>query len=265
MNAPEMLATQSPAPDTQALVSYLPVPGYGVLPVNAFVLRAKEPMLVDTGLAALRDDFLKALGEAIDPSELRWIWITHADADHVGNLREVLDAAPRARLVTTYIGMAKMSLLGLPLDRAYLLNPGQSLELGDRRVTALRPPTFDAPETTALLDERTRVLFSADSFGALLSEPAESARAVPAQDLREGMRLWATIDAPWLAIADEAPFRATVAKVRRLQPSHVLSAHLPPAEGLTDRLCDVVDEARNAPAFEGPDQAALERMMAASA
>lgn len=264
MNAPEMLETQSPAPDTEALVSYLPVPGYGVLAVNAFVLRAAEPMLVDTGLAALKDDFLGALSGAIDPAELRWIWITHTDPDHVGNLREVLAAAPRARLVTTYLGMAKMTLLGLPVDRAYLLNPGQRLDLGDRRVKALRPPTFDAPETTGLLDEKTGVLFSADAFGALLSTPAETASAVDPDELREGARFWATVDAPWLGVADEASYRASIARVRALEPTHVLSAHLPPAAGLADRLCDLLDEAREAPAFEGPDQVALERMMAAA-
>ena len=38
------------APDTVVLPTFHPVPGLGVLPVNAFVIKAKEPVLVDTGL-----------------------------------------------------------------------------------------------------------------------------------------------------------------------------------------------------------------------
>lgn len=266
MDRPKMFENLSPATETDALVSYFPLPGYGVLPVNAFVLRAAEPMLVDTGLAALRQDFMESLRSAIDPEDLRWIWLTHTDADHVGNLREVLAEAPKARVVTTFLGMGKMNLLGLPLDRTYLLNPGQHLDLGDRHIRALRPPTYDAPETTALFDEKTRILFSADAFGALMQQPAENAADIGANELRDGARTWATVDAPWLSMIDEAKLRASLAAIRGLEPELILSAHLPPAEGrMTELLCDQILAAREAPAFEGPDQAALERMMTATA
>ena len=161
--------------DTHRLTAYAPLPGLGLLPVNAFVIRAKEPVLIDTGLAAQRESFMQALSGVIDPADLRWIWVTHMDADHIGNLQAVLDAAPEARLVTTYLGMGKAGLLGLPLERCHLLNPGQSLQVGDRELLAVKPPVFDAPETTGLLDRRSGTLFSSDSFGALLQEAAEDA------------------------------------------------------------------------------------------
>lgn len=101
--------------DVHRLTAYAPLPGLGLLPVNAFLIHAAEPVLVDTGLAAQRESFLQALGGVIDPADLRWIWVTHMDADHIGNLQAVLDAAPEARLVTTYLGMGKAGLLGLPL------------------------------------------------------------------------------------------------------------------------------------------------------
>jgi flavorubredoxin len=265
MDTPKMLGNRSPAPETEALVSYFPIPGFGILPVNAFVLRAAEPMLVDTGLAALRQDFMESLRSAVDPQDLRWIWLTHTDADHIGNLQEVLAQAPKARLVTTFLGMGKMSLLGLPLDRAYLLNPGQTLDLGDRRIRALRPPTYDAPETTALFDEKTRILYSADAFGALMQEPADTAADIQASALRDGARTWATIDAPWLSAIEEGKLRASLAGIRELEPELILSAHLPTAEGrMTELLCDQILAARELPPFEGPDQAALERMMTAT-
>lgn len=47
-----MKEVYSPTEDTHVLPTYYPVPGFGILPVNAFVLKAKEPVLVDAGLLA---------------------------------------------------------------------------------------------------------------------------------------------------------------------------------------------------------------------
>jgi glyoxylase-like metal-dependent hydrolase (beta-lactamase superfamily II) len=266
MHAPIVMDPRIVAPDTTALTAWLPVPGFGVLPVSAFVIRAKEPILVDTGVAGLREMFLDALRATIDPAELRWIWLTHTDPDHAGNLAEVLQLAPNARLVTTFLGMAKLGLLGLPTDRVWLLNPGQELDVGDRRLQAARPATYDAPETTGFLDRRSGALFCADSFGALAAEPVESADAMQADALRQGMLMWAPVDAPWLSMVAEGRFSAALAGVKEMKPSAILSSRLPPASGiLMETLLHNLEAARSAPAFVGPDQAALEQMMAAAA
>ena len=264
MHAPQMFEPRRLDADTFLLESWLPVPGLGVLPANAFVIRSRQPMLVDTGVAGLGAEFMAALGRVLDPAELRWIWLTHTDADHVGNLQRVLDAAPRARLVTTYLGMGKLGLLGLPQDRAYLLNPGQVLDLGDRRLTAVVPPSFDAPETTGLFDDHGRTLFSADCFGTLLAAPQENAAQIDASALRDGMGLWTSVDAPWLSQVDRSTRSRAFDHVRRLQPARVLGSHLPPAEGMTEALLRALAEAAEVAPFVGPDQAALEQMMAAS-
>lgn len=265
MKTPTMLETRRVAQDIDLLCAYTPIPGYGVLPVNAYLINGPAPVLVDTGLAALRKEFLAALSEATDPAGLRWIWITHMDADHIGNLEAVLSVAPAARVVTTYLGMGKMGLLGLPVERAFLLNPGQRLELGERQLEAVVPPAYDAPETTGLYDTRARALFSADCFGALMREPAESADAIGAAALRDGMITWATVDAPWLSLVNDGGMDAIAGGIRRLDPATILGSHLPPASGMTGTLLAHLDAARAAPRFEGPDQDALERMMASQA
>jgi hypothetical protein len=44
--------------DVTVLSDHLEVPGLGFLPVNAFVLRAREPVVVDTGLGLPDRDFV---------------------------------------------------------------------------------------------------------------------------------------------------------------------------------------------------------------
>jgi glyoxylase-like metal-dependent hydrolase (beta-lactamase superfamily II) len=252
------ITARSVAPDTEALTVHFPVPGLGVLPINSFVIRSAEPVLVDAGLAADSDLFLDGLRSAIDLGDVRWIWLTHTDADHVGCLLPLLDAAPRARVVTTFLGLGKLGLRRpVPPERAYLLNPGQALDVGDRSLVALTPPSFDAPETTGLFDSRTRCLFSADCFGALLPEPAELAAALPASTLEKGLVTWATVDAPWLPWIRDRDFERAASAVLKLDPSVVLSSHLPPARGLTRDLIRHLDRARSVPPFVGPDQEAL--------
>lgn len=262
MKTPQMFESRRVAADTWQLGSWMPVPGLGVLPANAYDIRSREPVLVDTGLAALRDDFLAALVSVVDPADLRWIWITHMDPDHIGNLTAVLERAPQARIVTTYLGMGKMGLLGLPQDRAWLLNPGQTLDVGDRSLVAIVPPSFDAPETTGLFDTRSRAFFSADSFGAVQPAVVDDATQVDAVTLRDGMRLWTSVDAPWLQWVDRASLRTVFDRVRALDAEIVLGSHLQPARAMTDRLLTHLADCVGASGFVGPDQQALETMMA---
>ena len=168
MTMPTMLGAETVAPDTTSLSSFLPVADLGVLAVNAFVIHAEQPILVHTGAAALRQPFLAALADAIDPSDLRYIFLSHMDADHLGNLDAVLALAPQAKVLTNFLGMAKMMLQERDLSRVSLIEPGSEIDLGDRRLVPLKPPYYDAPETTGFFDTKSRVLFSADAFGALL-------------------------------------------------------------------------------------------------
>jgi flavorubredoxin len=258
-----MLESRNVTQDTTIINSYMPVPGFGVLPVNAFVIRAEEPALIDTGLTALRSDFMRELNSVIDPQDLRWIWITHTDPDHIGNLEAVLTAAPHARVVTTYLGMGKLGLHQIPLDRVYLLNPDQRLSLGDREIRAVAPPCFDAPETMGLFDDKSKAFYSADCFGALMDRPVAAAEDISSKALRDGCVTWSTVDAPWLSETDPVKFGKTLKSIEGLNAEIVLSSHLPPARNLTHTLLENLAAALDAPRFIGPDQKALEKMMAA--
>jgi hypothetical protein len=201
----------------------------------------------------------------IDPSDLSYLWLTHPDADHIGSLRAILDEAPQMKLVTTYLGYGILGLImDIPLDRIYLVNPGEGLDVGDRVLRAYKPASFDNPSTTGFFDEKSRTLFSSDSFGALLQSTAEDASDISADDLRAGQITWATVDAPWLHRIDQGKFAASLNVVREMAPERILSSHLPPAKGsFTDFFIESLASAPDAPAFIGPNQAALETMIVA--
>ncbi|HEX4722815.1 MAG TPA: MBL fold metallo-hydrolase [Pseudonocardiaceae bacterium] len=70
--------------DVTVLNDHIEVPGLGFPPVNAFVLHAAQPVVVDTGLGLPGRGFLEHLGSVVDPHDVRWIWLTHPDRDHTG-------------------------------------------------------------------------------------------------------------------------------------------------------------------------------------
>ena len=258
-----MIYTHKAAPDIEVLTSNFPIPGFGLVPINAFVIKGSEPILVDTGSAVESAEFMPALRSVIDPVDLKWLWLTHTDFDHIGSLQQLLTENPKLRVITTFLGVGIMSLAApLPLDRVYLLNPGEKITVGDRTLTGVRPPAFDNPSTTGFYDDKSGILFSSDCFGALLSAVPQNAADLSDKDLRDGQVFWATIDSPWLHKVDRGVFAKELDGIREMAPKMVLSSHLPPAQGnMTERLLASLAAAPGAQPFVGPNQAALEQML----
>jgi hypothetical protein len=259
-----MISTYSPTPDIDVLTTAFPIPGFGFVPINAFVLHGVEPVLVDTGPVVEADDFMVALRSVIDPASLKWIWLSHTDFDHIGTLHRLLAEHPQLRVITTFLGVGIMSLSApLPMDRVYLLNPGQKITVGDRSLTAFRPPLFDNPSTTGFFEDKSRVLFSSDCFGALLQNVPDSAADLSDEDLRTGQCLWATIDSPWLHDVDFETLAGRLDTIGQMDATMVLSSHLPAAPGpMKERLLASLAAAPTTERFVGPDQIALEQMLA---
>jgi hypothetical protein len=259
-----MITTSKAAPDIDVLTTNFPVPGLGLVPINAFVLHGPEPVLVDTGPVVQSDEFMTALQSVIDPADLRWIWLTHTDFDHIGSLHRLLAENQRLTVITTFLGAGIMGLAApLPMERVHLVNPGQAIAAGDRTLTAVKPPVFDNPVTTGLYDDRSGALFSADCFGALLAEVPGRAEDLSEEELRQGQTFWVMADSPWLCKVDRGLFAQDLDALRTLEPDSVLSSHLPAASGASlNRMLANLEAATGASPFVGPDQAALEQMMA---
>ena len=259
-----MVIAYKAAPDIEVLTSNFPIPGFGFVPINAFVIKGSEPILVDTGSMVESAAFQSALRSVIDPADLRWIWLTHTDFDHTGSLQALLAENPRLRVITTFLGVGIMSLTTspLPMDRVHFVNPGQKINLGGRTLAAFKPPVFDNPSTTGFYDEKSGVLFSSDCFGALLPAVPQSAADIPEKDLRDAQIAWATIDSPWLHKVDRGALARELDSIRRMAPKAILSSHLPAAPGeMIERLLASLSAAPEAQPFVGPDQAALEQML----
>jgi len=259
-----MISTYKALPDVDVLTTDFPVPGFGLVPINAFVLHGPEPILVDTGPVIESAEFLPALRGVIDPADLTWIWLTHTDFDHIGVLNQLLEENPQLKIITTFLSVGIMTLSSpLPLDRVHVVNPGEQMTLAGRTLNAIRPPTFDNPSTSGFYDEISRILVSSDCFGALLAAVPHNAMDLSEEELHDGQVFWATVDSPWVHNTDIARFERRLEAIREMEPVMILSSHLPAAPGsLTERMLASLRAAPDSKPFSGLDQAGLEQVMA---
>ena len=63
------------------------------VPLNTMVIRGAEPVVVDTGMAENRDQYLADVFSLVEPEDIRWVFISHDDVDHTGNLNALMERA----------------------------------------------------------------------------------------------------------------------------------------------------------------------------
>jgi len=249
------------AGDIHVLPSSQEAPGFGVLPVNAFLIGDDRPVLVDTGLATEGEDFLATLWSMVEPEQLAWVFLTHDDRDHAGNLLAVLDAAPQAGLVMNYVALSKLQEeWSLPLDRVTVVNPGQVLDTGARRLSVLRPPVFDSPGTVGLYDPDTGVALTADAFGAYLPELVHDLSEVSGADLQSGFAEFNRLNHTWVSLVEPPTLDRALEDLRRLDPSLLLSSHGVLAHGRTTTLMEAMIEICTMEPFVAPGQDVFETL-----
>src|SRR3954454_18813913 len=99
-----MLEPTQIAPDTFVIRQLF---GEGLNPVamhvNSMVIAGAEPVIVDCGPAVTRQAWLDTVFGIVDPGDVRWIFLSHDDIDHTGNLPQVLDLCSNATLVNELV------------------------------------------------------------------------------------------------------------------------------------------------------------------
>ena len=254
------------APDTFVIPELVPGPPGTYVSLNSMVITGAEPVIVDTGNELSRYDWMEVAFSIVDPADVRWIFLSHDDHDHIGNLPAVLDACPKATLVTNWFTVERtVRAMELPLDRMRWVNSGESFDAGDRTLVAVRPPIFDSPTTRGLYDSKTGVYWAVDSFASLLPGHVTESDDVPYELWRDSFTFFAQMVSPWVAMTDPAQFVKTVDEIARLHPTVVAGGHMARLQG--DRFQEAMAFLRELPTIPMaplPGQADLDALLLAA-
>ena len=248
--------------DTFVIPEALPVPGVGKLPVNAMVIRGEQPMLVDTLAIVHRQTFLEEAFALVEPKDVRWIFLSHEDRDHSGAIMQVLEQCPNAKLVTNFLGLGKLGEeFTIDPHRAYLLNDGETLDIGDRKITAVRPPLYDSSATRGFWDPKTGVYFGADCFGAVLENVPQFTDEMPAAVFEDGYFWMNRANHIWFEHLQQSWIDESAERIARLQPKFVVSGHGPVERKNPVGMIGMIKRIGGMPPIHMPDQQELERML----
>jgi flavorubredoxin len=256
------------AADTWLIHSVQPALGQPLFVyLNSLVILGSEPMIVDVGTIANRDQWLRDVFSLVEPEDVRWIFLSHDDIDHTGNLTETLDACPNAQLVCNWAMVERhTNCFDFPLARCRWVMDGEALDIGDRTLRALRPPVFDSPTTRGLFDPTTGVYWAVDSFATPLPDPELTVADLDVEFWEYGLALFALgAVSPWLSMVDETKYGHHVDRVQSLDVATVACCHSPVLEGpYIERAFARIRELPSLAPLALPDQSVLDQIVAAS-
>jgi flavorubredoxin len=124
---------------------------------------ADKTLMVDTGNIMHRDSVLEQVRRVLGERPLDFLFPTHPETPHMGNLPTLLDAYPECVVV----GDLRNYHLFYPqyASRFKTLQPGARIPLGGGREIVLLEATIkDLPNTLWAFDTESHVLFVADGF-----------------------------------------------------------------------------------------------------
>jgi flavorubredoxin len=236
--------------------------------LNSMVILGKQPMIVDTGTIANREQWLEDVFSLVEPKDVRWVFISHDDVDHTGNLEQTMEACPNARLVCNWAMVERHSnCFDFPLDRCQWVMDGESLDIGDRTIVALRPPVYDSPTTRGLFDPTTGVYWSVDTFATPLLDPLMGVADLETDFWEFGLALFALgAVSPWLSLVDPKKYGEYVDRVQSLDITTIAGCHTPVIEGpLIEKAFARIRELPTIEPPPLPGHSVLEEIIAASA
>lgn len=261
---PPRYAPVEVAPDTFVIQA---TQGEGVAPVavhlNAMVIRGPEPIIVDTGMPALGERYLADMWSLVDPADVRWVFLSHDDVDHYGNLAAVMAACPNATLVTSWFAFERLG--GLPTVAPWRMRwvaDGETFDANGRTYAAIRPPLYDAPTTRGLLDPRTGVYWAGDCFATAVPRGLADVEELDRDEWLGGMVVHAHALAPWVLDVDRGHYQATVDALEASGVRTIASCHSPTITGANvARAFDALRSVPSAPVTPLPGQELLDAIV----
>ena len=132
---------------------------------NAFLIRDKKTVLMDTVWQPYDKEFVARLKREIDLKEIDYIVMNHNEIDHSGALPELMREIPDTPIYCTKKGEA--ILRGhYHQDWNYVtVKTGDTLEIGESTLTFIEAPMLHWPDTMFSYLSGDEILFSNDVFG----------------------------------------------------------------------------------------------------
>jgi flavorubredoxin len=136
---------------------------------NAYLLVGGEAVLFDGWKREYSDAFVSALEKVVDPRDLKYAVVHHAEPDHSGTAPVVAGRSQAVFLGHPVAGRVLRSHFGV--ERFKPVRDGEQLRVGDFTLRFVHTPWLHWPDTMVTFVEEEGVLLTCDVFGSYSLPP----------------------------------------------------------------------------------------------
>ena len=171
------------------------IPG-GEFSFNQYLIVDEAPLLFHAGLRRLFPLVLEAIERVMPVERLRYIGVSHFEADECGGLNDWLACAPQAEPVCSRIG-AMVSIADIADRAPRAMADGETLSLGEHTVR-----WFDMPhmphgwDCGLMMEYSTRTLLCGDLFTQGGAGENRSLKPISSDPAKHFARRWTTLRTP---------------------------------------------------------------------
>jgi flavorubredoxin len=185
---------------------------------NQYLIRDDQPLLFHTGPRRLFPLVREAVGALMPVEQLRYVGVSHFEADECGSLDLWLDAAPQAEAVCSRIA-AMVSISDVAVRAPRALADEEMLTLGRHSVR-----WFDTPHVPHGWDCGLMMELSTNTFlcGDLFTQPGPGAEALTEGDILGPSEAFRQ---PMDYFAHAPQTRATLLRLAGLEPTTLACMH----------------------------------------
>jgi flavorubredoxin len=199
----------------------IPLP-YGTSYNAYLIVGSKKTALIDTVNPGFEKELLDKISERIDPANVDYVIMNHAEPDHANAAKDVLAVAKNGKLVAGAKGKeAAMMYFDVPAERIIVIDESSEIDLGGKTLKFVDAPWLHWPETIFTYLEEDKILFPCDFFGSHLAVGEFYADEYGNENALDMAKLYfAEIMMPF-----RKPGQAAIEKVKRLAPKMIAPSH----------------------------------------
>ena len=135
---------------------------------NSYIIMDEKIAVMDTVDQRKTDEWFDNLNKALDGKTPDYLVVSHLEPDHAANIQNFIEKYPTAKLVLSMKAKAMMPQF-FEIDNlddiCITVKEGDTLELGEHKLTFIMAPMVHWPEVMVEYEEKEKILFSADGFG----------------------------------------------------------------------------------------------------
>ncbi len=192
---------------------------------NSYLIVDDKIVLIDGVKHTHSVEMIERVREIVDPKDIDYFIVNHAEPDHAGNFEEILNLAPKAEVICSK--RAEDSINGYyNLDRPLkIVKTGDELNIGKRNLVFIEAQMLHWPDNMMTYLKEDHILFSNDPFGQHIASTERFVDEVGEQIVMEhASRYYAQIVLPYSQLV--------LKKLEEVQSLNVPIDMICPAHGL---------------------------------